>query len=145
MDAEPNAATFVSVLVACGRKGYLSLGKGIHRLIIERGFGLGSEVSNALMDMYVKCESLLAMVDMYAKCGCIEMAMQTFNEMPRNNVLTWNATQNGLAMHGHGQKKYNLPPRLELYGCMVDLLCRAGLLDEALELTKAMPCYLMFG
>uniref|UniRef100_A0A6N2NDE8 Pentatricopeptide repeat-containing protein n=1 Tax=Salix viminalis TaxID=40686 RepID=A0A6N2NDE8_SALVM len=92
-----------------------------------------------MVDMYAKCESLPAMVDMYAKYGCIEMAMQIFNEMPRKNVLTWNAKQNGLAMHGHGQKQYNLPPRLEHYGCMVDLLCRAGLLDEALELTKAMP------
>ena len=261
------------LLVACGRKGYLILGKGIHGLIIERGFGLGLEVSNALMDMYVKCESLpeekqvfdelpekdivswtsiicgmvqckfpkevlelfcdvqssgiepdgiiltsvlsaraspgavdygrlvreyidhkaikwdiqigTAVVDMYAKCGCIEMAMQIFNVMPHKNVLTWNAMLNGLAMHGHGQKalqlfeemvregmrpnevtflvtltacchcgfvgegrryfhwmksqQYNLPPRLEHYGCMVDFLCRAGLLDEALELTKAMP------
>lgn len=34
---------------------------------------------------------------------------------------------------------YNLSPRLEHYGCMVDLLCRAGLLDEALELMSTMP------
>ncbi|KAJ6676166.1 PENTATRICOPEPTIDE REPEAT-CONTAINING PROTEIN [Salix viminalis] len=80
-----------------------------------------SESLPAMVDMYAKCESLPAMVDMYAKYGCIEMAMQIFNEMPRKNVLTWNAKQNGLAMHGHGQKVW------------------AGLLDEALELTKAMP------
>ncbi|CAK7337197.1 unnamed protein product [Dovyalis caffra] len=272
MDVEPNGATFVSALVACGRKGYLSVGKGIHGLVIKRAFGVGLEVNNVLMDMYVKCESLpdakqvfdelaekdivswtsiisglvqskcpkealelfcdmqssviepdgiiltsvlsacaslgaldygrwvheyidrkaikwdiqigTAMLDMYAKCGCIEMATQIFNGMPHKNVLTWNALLNGFAMHGHGQKvlklfeemrrvgmkpnevtflailtacchcglvnegrqyfhwmksqQYNLPPRLEHYGCMVDLLCRAGLLDEALELTKAM-------
>jgi pentatricopeptide repeat protein len=273
MDVEPNAATFVSVLVACGRKGYLSVGKGIHGLSFKSAFGVGLEVSNALIDMYVKCGCLpgakqvfdelaekdivswtsiisglvqcncpkealelfqdmqssgiepdgiiltsvlsacarlgaldygrwvhehidrkaikwdiqigTAMVDMYAKCGCIEMSMQIFNGMPHKNVLTWNALLNGLAMHGHAYKvlelfeemvrvgmrpnevtflailtacchcglvnegrqyfnwmkgqQYNLPPRLEHYGCMVDLLCRARLLDEALELTKAMP------
>ncbi|KAF5743571.1 pentatricopeptide repeat-containing protein [Tripterygium wilfordii] len=34
---------------------------------------------------------------------------------------------------------YNLSPRLEHYGCMIDLLCRAGQLDEAVILIKHMP------
>ncbi|CAK9135215.1 unnamed protein product [Ilex paraguariensis] len=34
---------------------------------------------------------------------------------------------------------YNLSPKLEHYGCMVDLLCRAGLLDEAQEIIRRMP------
>ncbi|KAK9292826.1 hypothetical protein L1049_020806 [Liquidambar formosana] len=274
MDVEPNIATFVSVLVACGRLGYLSLGRGIHGLVYKRTFGMGLVVGNALMDMYVKCECLCeakrifdelperdivswtsvisglvqckrpkeslelfcnmqvsgvepdriiltsvlsacasigaldygrwvheyidrrgmkwdihigtAMVDMYAKCGCIEMAMHTFYGMSSKNVFTWNALLGGLAMHGHGHEVlkhfdlmvragirpngvtflailtacchsglvdegrrhfykmisphyYSLSPRLEHYGCMVDLFCRAGLLDEAQDLIKTMP------
>lgn len=34
---------------------------------------------------------------------------------------------------------FSLTPTIEHYGCMVDLLGRAGLLDEAHELTKKMP------
>nr|KYP74927.1 Pentatricopeptide repeat-containing protein At4g38010 family [Cajanus cajan] len=34
---------------------------------------------------------------------------------------------------------FNLSPWLEHYGCMVDLLCRAGLVGEAVELIKTMP------
>ncbi|XP_010922662.1 putative pentatricopeptide repeat-containing protein At3g08820 [Elaeis guineensis] len=34
---------------------------------------------------------------------------------------------------------YNLTPRIEHYGCMVDLLGRAGLLEEAHRLIKEMP------
>ncbi|XP_022945046.1 pentatricopeptide repeat-containing protein At4g38010 isoform X1 [Cucurbita moschata] len=34
---------------------------------------------------------------------------------------------------------YNLSPKLEHYGCMIDLLCRAGLLEEAVELVRTMP------
>ncbi|KAJ6375040.1 hypothetical protein OIU77_000085 [Salix suchowensis] len=68
MDVEPNAATCVSVLVACGRKGYLSVGKGIHGLSFKSAFGVGLEVSNALMDMYVKC-------------GCLPGAKQVFDEL----------------------------------------------------------------
>ena len=273
MDVEPNVATFVSVLVACGRKGYLNLGKGIHGLSFKRPLQTPLLLGNALMDMYVKCECLCeakqtfdelperdivswtcilsgsvqckrpkeslelfckmqqsgiepdkiiltsvlsacaslgaldygrwvheyidrraikwdiqigtAMIDMYAKCGCIKMALKTFNEMPCRNIITWNVLLGGLAMNGHGQEAlrqfgemtrsnirpngvtflailtacchsglvdegrmyfhlmmrepYNVFPRLEHSGCMVDLLCRAGLLDEAQKLIKSMP------
>lgn len=273
MDVEPNMATFVSVLVACGRKGYFNLGKGIHALSFKRPMETPLLVGNALMDMYVKCgclceakqtfdelpgkdivswtcilsglvqckrpkESLeffckmqqsgiepdkitltsvlsacaslgaldygrwvhecidrrgikwdiqigTAMIDMYAKCGCIKMALQIFIEMPCKNIVTWNALLGGLAMNGHWhearrqfgemtrsnirpnevtfltiltacchsglvdegriyfhqmmREPYNVSPRLEHYGCMVDLLCRAGLLDEAQKLIKNMP------
>ena len=273
MDVVPNVATFVSVLVACGRMGYLSMGKGVHGLVHKREFGIGLVVGNALMDMYVKCECLCearrlfdelperdivswtsiisglvqckrpkdslelfydmqisgvkpdrivlssvlsacaslgaldygrwvqeyikrqgidwdihigtALVDMFAKCGCLEMALQIFNGIPSRNIFTWNALLGGLAMHGHGREAleqfelmigagimpnevtylailtacchsglvdegrsyfyqmisqpFNLSPRLEHYGCMVDLLCRAGLLDEAHEFIRKMP------
>ncbi|OVA09095.1 Pentatricopeptide repeat [Macleaya cordata] len=35
--------------------------------------------------------------------------------------------------------KYGIVPKHEHYGCMVDLLCRAGRLDEALKLIQRMP------
>ncbi|KAJ8752958.1 hypothetical protein K2173_008693 [Erythroxylum novogranatense] len=272
MDAVPNVATFINVLVACGRKGCLRVGKRIHGLIFRRALEENIEANNALMDMYVKCECLneakqifdelpvkdvvswttiisglvhckrpkeslelfldmqklgiepdgiiltsvlsacaslgaldygrwvhhyivchgiqwdihmgTAIIDMYAKCGCIELALQTFDGMRSKNVQTWNALLNGLAMHGHAcealrlfnemvrlgmrpnevtflsiltacchsglvdegrhyfhqmmSDEFKLHPRLEHYGCMVDMLCRAGLLDEVLKLIKGM-------
>lgn len=36
-------------------------------------------------------------------------------------------------------KEYGLKPRLSHYGCMVDLLCRCGLLKEAYDLIISMP------
>ncbi|KAF9607605.1 hypothetical protein IFM89_037533 [Coptis chinensis] len=36
-------------------------------------------------------------------------------------------------------EKYKIKPRLEHYGCMVDLLGRLGCVKEALELIKGMP------
>lgn len=33
---------------------------------------------------------------------------------------------------------FSIPPEIEHYGCMVDLLCKAGLLEEALDLMKNM-------
>ncbi|PKA53566.1 Pentatricopeptide repeat-containing protein [Apostasia shenzhenica] len=34
---------------------------------------------------------------------------------------------------------YSIAPWIEHYGCMVDLLCRAGLLEEAMRLVRKMP------
>lgn len=36
--------------------------------------------------------------------------------------------------------EYKLSPRIEHYGCIVDLLGRAGMLEEAHELIKSLPC-----
>ncbi|KAH6814272.1 SLOW GROWTH 1 [Perilla frutescens var. frutescens] len=35
--------------------------------------------------------------------------------------------------------KFNIPPKIKHYSCMVDLLGRAGLLKEAIELVESMP------
>ncbi|XAR53190.1 hypothetical protein NMG60_11021639 [Bertholletia excelsa] len=50
----------------------------------------------------------------------------------------------GLVVEGKGlfkrlMERYNLKPKIEHYGCLVDLLGRAGLLDEAIELIEGMP------
>ncbi|MED6108672.1 hypothetical protein PIB30_026238 [Stylosanthes scabra] len=273
MDVEPNVVTIVSILGACAKLGCLNLGKGVHGMVVKCSYGKELVVGSAVMDMYMKSESVAdawrvfdeisekdiiswtsmigglvqcqfpnesldlfcemlasgfepdgiiltsvlsasaslglldygrwvheyidrsrikqdvhtetALVDMYAKCGCIEMAQRVFHEMRSKNIRTWNAFIGGLAINGHGQEAlkqfeelvesgtspnevtflavftacchsglidkgrrlfnqmtsphYNLSPRLEHYGCMVDLFCRAGLVGEAMELIKTMP------
>ncbi|BFG18872.1 hypothetical protein CerSpe_051460 [Prunus speciosa] len=36
-------------------------------------------------------------------------------------------------------EKFHIVPKIEHYGCMVDMLCRAGLVKEALEFIQKMP------
>ncbi|CAJ1977111.1 unnamed protein product [Sphenostylis stenocarpa] len=273
MDVEPNVATFVSILGACGKLGCLNLGRGIHGLGLKCLYVKELVVCNAVLDMYMRCESVTdarqmfdeipnkdiiswtsmisglvqrqcpresldlfcqmlvsgfepdgvlltcvlsacaslglhdygrwvheyidrrhikwdvhvgtALVDMYAKCGYIDMAQRIFSGMPSRNIRTWNAYIGGLAINGHGREAlklfedlvesgarpnevtflavftacchsglvseglkyfnemssplYNLSPWLEHYGCMVDLLSRAGQVGEAVELIKTMP------
>ncbi|KZV42009.1 pentatricopeptide repeat-containing protein mitochondrial [Dorcoceras hygrometricum] len=50
----------------------------------------------------------------------------------------------GLVEEGHKifsqmTSKYKVPPKIKHYSCMVDLLGRAGLLEEAMELLESMP------
>ncbi|XP_052194150.1 pentatricopeptide repeat-containing protein At5g48910 [Diospyros lotus] len=170
-ELSPNYVTLVSVLPAISRLGALELGKWVH---------LYAEKNNIELDEVLGS----ALIDMYSKCGNIEKALQVFENLPKRNVITWNAIIHGLAMHGqaedalvhfwrmdqmgvtpsdvtyvavlsacthaglveegrvifdHMVRVVGLEPRIEHYGCIVDLLGRAGLLEEAEKLILEMP------
>ncbi|TKY73111.1 Pentatricopeptide repeat-containing protein [Spatholobus suberectus] len=170
-DVLPNRVTLVSVLPAISRLGALELGKWVHLYAEKNKIRIDDVLGSAL-------------VDMYAKCGSIEKAIQVFERLPKNNVITWNVVIGGLAMHGKANDLFNylsrmekcgifpsdvtyiailsacshaglvdegrlffndmvnrvgLEPKIEHYGCMVDLLGRAGYLEEAEELILNMP------
>uniref|UniRef100_A0A7N0VLD2 DYW domain-containing protein n=1 Tax=Kalanchoe fedtschenkoi TaxID=63787 RepID=A0A7N0VLD2_KALFE len=89
----------------------------------------------------------------YAQHGFVEEALRVFSEMcslciePDDvtfiGVLsacsyTGKVTE-GQAIFDLMKDKYELPPKTEHYACMVDLLGRAGKVDEAMTLIKEMP------
>ncbi|XP_024931177.2 pentatricopeptide repeat-containing protein At2g22410, mitochondrial [Ziziphus jujuba] len=169
---EADAATVASVISACGNLGALSHGRWVHSY---------SERWGSLMSLSVKN----SLIDMYAKCGDIERALQIFHELSNRDVISWTAMITGLALNGessralhlfsqmamsrdvmpnevtflgvlsacsHGgfvelgfvyfnamPQSYKLTPRIEHYGCMVDLLGRANLLIEAEKFIREMP------
>eukprot|EP01018_Ginkgo_biloba_P008782 Gb_27833 [translate_table: standard] len=167
----PDLDTFTSVLPACGNLAAFQQGKGIHQGIIKSGFQF---------DVFVES----ALVDMYAKCGSIEDARKVFDNMHKQDVVSWTSMIVAYAMHGHCKealklfqhmqqsrlkpnhvtfvgilsacchaglvddgwqyfycmsRDYHITPAVEHYCCMVDLLGRAGRLDEAYDLIKKMP------
>ncbi|KAJ1695001.1 hypothetical protein LUZ63_011699 [Rhynchospora breviuscula] len=164
--------TYSIVIRVCARLGSIEQGKEAHAGLLQSGFGLDLVVGTAL-------------VDLYGKWGSMEDACSVFNQMPRKNVITWNALIGGYAYHGMGSKSiemlnqmvkegfvpnhvtllavlvacaytgmlgkgrsifenmkkdYNVKPRGMHYACMVDLLGREGLLQEALDLIEDSPC-----
>lgn len=168
---KPDEITMINCLSACSELGALDVGIWLHHYIKKHDYSLNVALGTAL-------------VDMYAKCGNIARALQVFQEMPQRNRLTWTAIIYGLALHGnahdaisyfsemicsglmpdeitflgilsaccHGglveegrnifnqmNSKFNISPKLKHYSCMVDLLGRAGHLEEAEELIKNMP------
>lgn len=90
----------------------------------------------------------------YANHGYCEEALELFNQMEMEGAakldhLTFTAAltacshagdiELGQRMFRIMQEKYCIEPRLEHYACMVDLLGRAGKLDEAYCMIKTMP------
>ncbi|GFZ20640.1 tetratricopeptide repeat (TPR)-like superfamily protein [Actinidia rufa] len=84
---EPNSVTITTAISSCARLLDLERGKRIHNGLTENGFVLDGFVSAAL-------------VDMYGKCGCLEMAVEVFDQMPMKSLVSWNSIIAGYSLIG---------------------------------------------
>lgn len=80
----PNEFTFTSILNACAIGKCYALGKQIHGLVVKGGFDLDVYVSNALIDVYAKCEKM-------------DTAVKLFAELSNRNEVSWNTIIVGYA------------------------------------------------
>ncbi|CAN7068350.1 unnamed protein product [Brassica rapa subsp. trilocularis] len=80
----PNEFTFTSILNACAIGKYHGLGKQLHGLVVKGGFDLDVYVSNALIDVYAKCEKM-------------DTAVKLFAELSNRNEVSWNTIIVGYA------------------------------------------------
>lgn len=85
--------------------------------------------------------------------GRCKDAIELFHEMEREDVAPDDVTlvnvltacaHTGMVSDGHNYfnyivQRYGIEPKMEHYGCMVDLFGRAGLLDEAKKVIDDMP------
>ncbi|XP_072974760.1 pentatricopeptide repeat-containing protein At5g15300-like [Typha angustifolia] len=97
-----------------------------------------------------------AMIVGLAVHGCFEEALELFASMEREpsrvaepNRITFlgvllACSHKGLVKEGQAYfkrmvEKYKIEPDIKHYGCMVDLLCRCGMVKEAYQMIKDMP------
>ncbi|KAL6592402.1 hypothetical protein ACP70R_049455 [Stipagrostis hirtigluma subsp. patula] len=165
---KPNDITFATIFCVCTNHAFLALGKSVHGLQMRMGFDSYVHVSNALISMYAKCGSIgeaqstfesIACKDLvswnsmifgYSQHGLAEHCLSLLKEMEehilpdaitflgvlsscRHACLVAEGRHCFQAMIEHGIK-----PELDHYSCMVDLLGRAGLIDEAWDLIQTM-------
>lgn len=121
-------ATFASTLKASANLSSLSLGKQLHSSIIRSGC-----MSNVF--------SGSALLDMYAKCGSIKDAIQTFQEMPDRNIVSWNAMISAYAQNGDGEATLRSFKEMVLSGlkpdsvsflCILTACSHRGFVQEAM-------------
>ncbi|KAG2671200.1 hypothetical protein I3760_14G123000 [Carya illinoinensis] len=110
---KPDEVTMIGVVSSCSQLADLNYGREFHRYIEKNGLNFTLQLSNALMDMYMKCGSLeeaqaifdsmtrrtivswTTMIVGYAKTGFLDIARKLFYEMPEKDVIPWNAIIGG--------------------------------------------------
>ncbi|KAG5064644.1 hypothetical protein JHK85_005827 [Glycine max] len=143
----PNDYTVVAVLSACSRLGDLEIGKWVHVYADSIGYKGNLFVGNALIDMYAKCGVIEKALDPCHAWHAAD-ALSLFEGMKRAGErpdgvtfvgILSACTHMGLVRNGflHFQSMvddYLIVPQIEHYGCMVDLLGRAGLINQAVDI-----------
>ncbi|XP_057969510.1 pentatricopeptide repeat-containing protein At5g66520-like [Malania oleifera] len=89
------------------------------------------------------------LVSVLSACSHIDFAMQVFSSSGKKDVSVYTAAISGLATNGRSREALQLfekmivqgisPDELDHYACMVDLLGRAGMLEEAENFVASMP------
>ncbi|MCL7036432.1 hypothetical protein MKW94_015577 [Papaver nudicaule] len=151
---ERDGFTMQSLVSACGGLGALSLGMWVHAYMVRNCdfYPKKKRLHNNSRDV----NSWNSMILGFAMHGEVKDALEAFDVIHTINfqhIMPNSITFIGvLSACNHGGmvrdgKKYfdlmvdvyKIEPRLEHYGCMVDLLAGNGLINEALDLVSSMP------
>ncbi|XP_073012201.1 pentatricopeptide repeat-containing protein At1g09190-like [Typha latifolia] len=93
------------------------------------------------------------MIKAFATHGRINDAMKLFNLMKKEGLMLNDFTfmsilfacsHGGFVKEGQNifdsmEREFNIKPKIEHYGCLIDLLCRSGHIEEAQKVMKEMP------
>ncbi|XP_071737378.1 pentatricopeptide repeat-containing protein At1g31920 [Rutidosis leptorrhynchoides] len=164
-------SVLVCVLSSCTNLGGIDSGRSTHGFSIRNLSGLNVIVETSLLDMYLKCGSLVN-------------ALTIFERMKEKNQWSYSVMISGMALNGYGTEAltlfsemlekgfepdevvyvgvltacrqtglvekgldffikmnvdHKIEPTIQHYGCLVDLMGKAGKVKEAFDLIKNMP------
>ncbi|GMP99486.1 hypothetical protein CsSME_00046935 [Camellia sinensis var. sinensis] len=140
-----NEVTMATVISACAHIGALNLGKEIHLCVMQNEFDRDAYLGSALEKNLFYWNTI---IEELAVHGYAEEALAIFSRMEGEKIKP-----NGLVEEGHRRFlnmtcDFSIPPEIQHYECMVDLLCKAGLIKDALELIQSMrivPNFVIWG
>lgn len=118
---EPDCASVVSVLPACGYLKEIEMGRMIHELVAGGRLGKNIAAWNALVDMYVKC-------------GSVNEARLVFDRMSERDVVTWTSMINGYALNGDVRNALGLFQLMQFEGVRPNSLTIGSLLSACSSL-----------
>ncbi|KAJ7299040.1 hypothetical protein O6H91_Y317700 [Diphasiastrum complanatum] len=113
---EPNSVTFIGTLKACSSISALEDARILHAQIIRSGLQADVHVMNCLLDMY-------------SKCGSIEDAWRVFNELPSQDLVSWNSMIVGYSKCGQERKALDLFLQMQQEGVAPNNLTFIGALS----------------
>ncbi|KAL3833482.1 hypothetical protein ACJIZ3_008218 [Penstemon smallii] len=147
----PNEVTIACVLPACANLGAFEFGQRIETYARVNGYSKSLFVRNAVLELYATCGAIdkamllswNTMIMGLAVHGRCDEALELYNQMLKIGMSPDDISLVGAILactHGRMVSKgHELFNSMKTFGCMVDLLGRAGELHEAYELIKAMP------
>ncbi|KAL5716046.1 hypothetical protein ACHQM5_017785 [Ranunculus cassubicifolius] len=91
----PNQFTYASLLQACATMEGIELGKQTHCHVLKIGLDADIFITNALMDVYAKCERM-------------EDSEKLFSCSPHKNDVSWNTMIVGYVQLGNGEEALRL-------------------------------------
>ncbi|XP_024963443.1 pentatricopeptide repeat-containing protein At5g27110 [Cynara cardunculus var. scolymus] len=100
---EPDSVSFTTAISACAKLMNLERGREIHTEAVRNGFE---------SDGFVQA----AAIDMYGKCGCLEMAVQVFEQIPFKSLVSWNSMIAGYSLKGDSKSCIQLLSRMNVEG-----------------------------
>ncbi|WCJ25803.1 Pentatricopeptide repeat (PPR) superfamily protein [Euphorbia peplus] len=111
----PNSSSLSSLLLGCSELSALQLGRQFHQIVCKSP--LSSDVTAGT-----------SLISMYCKCGDLDDAWKLFIELPRKDVVTWNAMICGYAQHGQGERGLSLFDEMKKEGIRPDWITFIGIL-----------------
>ncbi|KAI3833912.1 hypothetical protein MKW92_042720 [Papaver armeniacum] len=157
---KPNNFTLSAMLSACSSLASLNHGKQIHASALRSGAESSVSVTNSLISMYAKAGSIENAKRVFSQVSWIRdnvswtsmiiaLAQHDACANIKPDHITYvgvlsACTHAGLVEQGQNyfglmQNVHKIVPTLSHYACMIDLLGRAGLLEEALKFIEKMP------
>lgn len=164
-NVKPDEVTMVAVLSACAKKRDLEFGRWVCSYIEKNGIKMDLTLSNAMLDMYVKCGSLedakslfdkmeekdivswTTMIDGYAKLGEFDAAMSVLAAVPIQQIATWNALISAYEQNGkpnealsifHEQLSKNVNPDEFTFVSVLSACAQLGAMDIGVQIHAKM-------
>lgn len=129
--AKPSKITFVTILHACCSLEVFKYGKIIHDCIQYRGIETDMIVSNALLNMYLKCDTL-------------EDAENLFFKMPQKDEITWTVMIAAYAQADQGEEARFLFQEMHQMGIKPDKFTFCSVLDACGSLSALVEGNLIY-
>ena len=121
--AKPNAYALLHLVRASTNLGLIPFGQQLHTYILQSGFGSNVFVSTALLNFYIRIDSL-------------KDAHNVFVEMPEPSVVSWNSLISGYAHSGQFRAALGLFLQLERSDICPDAFSFTAALAASAKLSR---------
>ncbi|KAL5709928.1 hypothetical protein ACHQM5_020552 [Ranunculus cassubicifolius] len=122
--AAPDTVTFLASLTTASQLQWLDLGKQLHACVVKNSMAAQVIVSNSLISMYSKCNS-------------VEIAFKVFEKMLERDIVSWNTMVSAFVQNGFDDQGLMLVREMKKQSVLIDSITATALLSAASNLRNS--------